>query len=175
MGSNIRFLQKYLKPTKWKGWYYNFYLYSDHWINLREEILDKHNNTCQQCHKKYKRHQLNVHHLNYKTLGVESEEDFILVCRECHGDYHPNHKRKENKEYRDNRIKTYKELSNAKGCAKLSKEVDDHIIDRIQTCSLEYYVVFMMELFGNHLAQIAGHSQLILMQVLTKRYPRALL
>jgi len=42
-------------------------------------------NKCQLCGFRY---QLDVHHLSYKNLGNEKDEDLLVVCRRCHNDLH---------------------------------------------------------------------------------------
>lgn len=65
--------------------YYNNYLQSKHWKDFRKEILSV-RKRCQSCGKMSK--SLNLHHINYKNIGKETNDDIIVLCTECHHRYH---------------------------------------------------------------------------------------
>ena len=65
---------------------YNQYINSIEWKNKRKKVLERDRYTCQEC--KTKSRSLDVHHLNYETIGDEDLGDLISLCRECHKDLH---------------------------------------------------------------------------------------
>lgn len=61
---------------------YRKYLKSKHWIEIRRERKRIDGNSCYLCGK---RKQLNVHHLNYNSVGNEDvQKDLVTLCKECH-------------------------------------------------------------------------------------------
>ena len=64
---------------------YQVYIDSRPWQRLRVRILKRDRNQCTKCGRK---HELDVHHLNYDQLGQEQEEDVVTLCRRCHRDEH---------------------------------------------------------------------------------------
>lgn len=60
---------------------YRDYLKTEQWKNRRKEILVRDGNKCSECGDKKK---LQVHHLNYKNLGCEKDEDLVTLCGNCH-------------------------------------------------------------------------------------------
>ncbi len=62
---------------------YKEYLRSKHWIEFRESIYSV-RNRCQRCGKSKKKTILNIHHINYKCLGKETNDDIIVLCQDCH-------------------------------------------------------------------------------------------
>jgi len=70
--------------------YRAFYLHTSHWREFSKWICHKRRYTCERCHKKKKRHELNVHHLSYVNLMKESEYDVKLLCIQCHREEHIN-------------------------------------------------------------------------------------
>lgn len=73
------------KKKTWKEWYYNEYLCSEHWRKRRNRSLVLANFRCKECG--YNRN-LQVHHLNYKNLWHEKDEDLEVLCRSCHKHIH---------------------------------------------------------------------------------------
>ncbi len=76
------------------------YVKSPYWRNFSKKILDNPEVECEMCHRKkwsiYKRNTkkhkkgdkkrlivLNLHHIDYKNLGV-GEDNVIPLCRRCH-------------------------------------------------------------------------------------------
>lgn len=72
-------------PTSGKDWYYNTYLKSEHWKKRRAGALYKANFHCQCCGET---ENLQVHHLSYKNIWHELDNDLKVVCRSCHMDIH---------------------------------------------------------------------------------------
>jgi len=72
-----------------KKWYQNIYLKSSYWNKVRRSILFDCNYKCEKCNKTDKLH---CHHLCYDNLGQELREDILAVCKDCHLEFHPQHK-----------------------------------------------------------------------------------
>lgn len=64
--------------------YYD-YLQTEHWKEIKKKILERDRNKCLDCGEAVR---LNVHHLTYRNLGNERDEDLITLCGECHKLYH---------------------------------------------------------------------------------------
>lgn len=64
---------------------YSEYLKSDYWKNKRRQVLQRDNYSCNECGVKSN---LQVHHLDYDTIGDEDLEDLITLCRKCHHNLH---------------------------------------------------------------------------------------
>lgn len=74
--------------------WYRGYLKSSHWESLREQRLRRSSWTCERCGQgagmsaKGNRTGLNLHHLSYERVGLERDEDIIVLCSECHAKEH---------------------------------------------------------------------------------------
>jgi 5-methylcytosine-specific restriction endonuclease McrA len=55
---------------------------SPEWRELKERLILKRGNCCQQCGKERKT--LHLHHVTYERLGNERDSDLILLCAGCH-------------------------------------------------------------------------------------------
>ena len=64
---------------------YQDYLDSYLWKEKAEWIKEIFDYTCQKCGSKKN---LQVHHLNYKSLGNERKEDVTVLCKKCHEEEH---------------------------------------------------------------------------------------
>ena len=64
---------------------YREYLETEHWKQLRMEMLKKAKFMCQLCAAKG---QLHVHHKTYENRGNEPYSDLIVLCANCHGKFH---------------------------------------------------------------------------------------
>ena len=64
--------------------YYPQYLMSSAWERVRRQVLARDGHLCRVCRKSANE----VHHLNYGTVGNESLEDIISLCRSCHAREH---------------------------------------------------------------------------------------
>ena len=90
--------RKALKPTTPKQEslknlnYQEGYLKSDHWLNLRQAVIER-DRSCRVCNSTKR---LNVHHRSYENLGNPEEEikDLTLLCRGCHELFHKHRKLK---------------------------------------------------------------------------------
>lgn len=67
-----------------KQWYQN-YLTSDHWRELREAKLLEKDFRCERCRN---RSNLQVHHKNYSSVGRERLTDLEVLCDQCHQLHH---------------------------------------------------------------------------------------
>lgn len=67
-----------------KRWYQN-YLNSPRWIEKRNEALYLADYKCSRCGE---RENLHVHHLNYDSIGNESQADLFVCCKDCHKLFH---------------------------------------------------------------------------------------
>jgi hypothetical protein len=68
----------------WSLIYYQ-YLDSEEWKQKRNVILSKASYLCQGC----KNNKANrVHHMTYRNLGAECDEELMALCDICHDSYH---------------------------------------------------------------------------------------
>jgi len=63
---------------------YNRYLESEHWKTFTNKLLDEYDQ-CNICENKAE----HVHHLSYKNLGKEDNDDVVALCSKCHCYIHP--------------------------------------------------------------------------------------
>lgn len=71
-----------------KEWYYNVYLKSDEWQNLRHQIQEKYDYKCACCGSS---ETLNIHHLYYVNLrygAKDDEKNLVCLCEDCHMRFH---------------------------------------------------------------------------------------
>lgn len=59
---------------------YQQYLNSTHWRDFRRQVYSK-RKCCQKCTAKKN---LNIHHITYKNLGKETQDDVLVLCNDCH-------------------------------------------------------------------------------------------
>ena len=64
---------KYMKSTAWK--------------EFREEVLTQ-QNQCEICAKLGEDNILNLHHIEYETIGREQLSDLMVLYQRCHINYH---------------------------------------------------------------------------------------
>lgn len=67
-----------------RNWYWNVYLKSEHWKNLKAQKLGV-SPFCEDCGS---RRCLDVHHLNYRNLFDVQLSDLKTLCRNCHEAIH---------------------------------------------------------------------------------------
>lgn len=65
---------------------YSEYLQTDHWQNLRLQMLQLAGYRCQLCNTGDT--VLHVHHRSYENRGQEPLNDLIVLCADCHGKFH---------------------------------------------------------------------------------------
>lgn len=85
---------KNVSKDEWWKWYKN-YLTTQHWVNVRANILKRDNYSCRMCNsQKTSDNPLQVHHSSYKYLGSELKNDhcIITLCKNCHDIFHQNKK-----------------------------------------------------------------------------------
>lgn len=59
---------------------YKEYLNSEHWIEFSRRIRKEHP-VCKDCGNELN---LQVHHLTYRRINKELDEDVVVLCRGCH-------------------------------------------------------------------------------------------
>jgi 5-methylcytosine-specific restriction endonuclease McrA len=64
---------------------YQEYLQSEMWQDKKNLILEIAEYKCQKCGSKKN---LQVHHLNYDSVGNENQHDVIVLCKNCHEKEH---------------------------------------------------------------------------------------
>jgi 5-methylcytosine-specific restriction endonuclease McrA len=74
-----------LKVVKYQTMPYKEYLNTDYWKKFAASMKAKVNYKCQLCNGTY---DLNVHHKDYHSRGIEKPQDVIVLCRNCHGKFH---------------------------------------------------------------------------------------
>ena len=65
--------------------HYEIYLKSEKWGKIRNEVLERDGNWCQDCEMAIGSE---VHHLTYKNIFKEEKADLITLCPVCHGKRH---------------------------------------------------------------------------------------
>jgi len=73
-----------IPDAEWQAWY-QLYLASPDWQTLRQQVMRRDNDTCQEC-RWARAHQ--VHHLTYDRAGREHLTDLIAICSSCHTQIH---------------------------------------------------------------------------------------
>jgi hypothetical protein len=75
------------RETERRLWrlYYNWYLKTPYWGAKREEVLKLCRGICEKCNL---RPVVEIHHMNYDTLGAEGMEDIAGLCGWCHSEAH---------------------------------------------------------------------------------------
>lgn len=68
-----------------KNWYWQVYLKSDHWSDLRKEALANAKFKCSKCECGGN---LDVHHERYKSIYNVTQDDLSVLCRKCHNAEH---------------------------------------------------------------------------------------
>ena len=64
---------------------YNDYIHSKEWRSMRKEILSR-RNKCENCG--IDNVELHLHHLHYGNFKHETDDDFFVLCCDCHSDVH---------------------------------------------------------------------------------------
>jgi hypothetical protein len=69
---------------------YEEYINSWQWKEKSEWIIHTRKNKCERCGKSKsdKKVILQVHHINYESIGNEASEDVIVLCKKCHEKEH---------------------------------------------------------------------------------------
>lgn len=60
---------------------YAAYLESEHWQELRQQVIERDGWHCRRCHRP---DYVQVHHLTYARLGRERLDDLVSLCKDCH-------------------------------------------------------------------------------------------
>lgn len=64
---------------------YSIYIKSKFWFKRRKAYFKTHKRECYCC---FSTKNIVLHHLSYKNLGNEPDEDLLSLCSTCHQDYH---------------------------------------------------------------------------------------
>jgi hypothetical protein len=64
---------------------YGEYLKTAHWQRVRGLALEQAGHSCDLCGHTDR---LEVHHRTYERLGFERQSDLIVLCHDCHRDFH---------------------------------------------------------------------------------------
>lgn len=75
---------------------YKLYIKSKKWSQRKKTYYKHHKKECVICGSKY---EIGLHHISYKNLGKEHDEDLVSLCWFHHSKYHDNYgvKNKNNK------------------------------------------------------------------------------
>lgn len=80
---------KIKKPKKqWIQPKYNKYIKSRSWYLRRMAFFAKYGELCSACGAG---EHIDVHHISYRHLGRELDEELVQLCRDCHKEYHEKH------------------------------------------------------------------------------------
>jgi len=88
-----------------KNWYWQVYLKSEHWADLRKEALANAKFKCSKCECGGN---LDVHHERYKSIYNVTQDDLSVMCRKCHHAEHEGKKdiRRANRKPRQPKVKS---------------------------------------------------------------------
>lgn len=64
---------------------YDSYINSIEWADFRQKYFERHPRECTICGSK---DVVQIHHINYNSLGCEKDDDLIALCRGCHQKVH---------------------------------------------------------------------------------------
>ena len=56
-------------------------LRSPRWRALRAHVIEQQDGLCEDCGEMA---ELELHHLHYGSLGAETQNDVVALCRDCH-------------------------------------------------------------------------------------------
>ena len=64
---------------------YKEYIKSAEWRQRRERYYLTHMKECRACKSTYR---VSLHHLSYRNVGKEKDEELVPLCWQCHEEYH---------------------------------------------------------------------------------------
>lgn len=67
---------------------YHEYIKSPEWEETSKKSKERAGYRCQLCNKKGTYTTLHTHHRTYERLGLEFDEDLIVLCKKCHKKHH---------------------------------------------------------------------------------------
>lgn len=67
---------------------YRAYLLSPAWKDRAKKCLERNDYRCAVCDCDWKRREIHVHHLHYRNVGQEKQEDLVALCKTHHGEIH---------------------------------------------------------------------------------------
>jgi len=83
--SRLRYEQQAAKLHELKTMPYAAYLKTDHWQDMRYQMMRRARFKCQLCSSSGTLH---VHHRTYERRGQEDYKDLIVLCAHCHAKFH---------------------------------------------------------------------------------------
>lgn len=78
------------KSDWWKR--YKLRVMSEGWRSFKASVIAKRGALCERCGASGSDRRIDLHHLSYKNLGHEKQEDVKLLCHICHQLMHPGKK-----------------------------------------------------------------------------------
>ena len=85
LGSVSRRVVRHLAAnTRRHSQFYNQHLQSSGWRDTRRRLIAQSQHYCDRCGRLAD--YLEVHHLHYRNLGYELDEDLQVLCKPCHVD-----------------------------------------------------------------------------------------
>mgnify|MGYP001613151837 FL=1 len=96
--------KKFSKKLPYSG-DYKKYLESPHWQKTKERFYVFFEKKCQRCESKEK---INLHHTDYRKIGIEGEGDLIPLCQDCHTEFHKIYGKKNLKDNTNKFIEDFK-------------------------------------------------------------------
>lgn len=78
----LRFVLSQRRKMKWSEWY-NRFLQTRWWKNLRKKVLERDNYSCVKCKSRVNLH---VDHIVYPGFGHETPEHLQTLCWKCHSE-----------------------------------------------------------------------------------------
>lgn len=67
---------------------YKEYIASDEWKEKSRQAKERSGYRCQLCNRKGTYSTLHTHHRTYERLGLEFDDDLIVLCNKCHKKHH---------------------------------------------------------------------------------------
>lgn len=67
---------------------YDEYIKSPEWEKTSRKAKERAGYRCQLCNRKGSYSTLHTHHRTYERLGLELDEDLIVLCNSCHKKHH---------------------------------------------------------------------------------------
>lgn len=64
---------------------HRIYIQGDRWKERKAAYYKKHGKKCAAC---LETNNVDLHHMTYKRLGNEWDEDLVPLCRNCHNAFH---------------------------------------------------------------------------------------
>lgn len=102
-----------------RWWYRNIYLYSQHWRDLRDQKFAKDGKQCKTCGT---HHNLQCHHLKYRSIYNVTPDDLEVLCQRCHNKEHKRLKKDRKKRREERQLNRAAELETS-----LDRQLDQRL------------------------------------------------